>query len=103
MDDAHSVEAVHKQVRKYLYVFGSLLALTILTVAISYLRLPVAPAIVAALVVASFKSTLVGSFFMHLISERKVIYLLLIFTGIFFLGLMILPVAHLLDPGANVL
>lgn len=103
MDNTHNVEAVHDQVRKYFYVFGALLVLTLLTVAISYLRLPVVPAIIAAMVVASFKGSLVGSFFMHLISERKVIYLLLIFTAIFFLGLMILPVAHLLDPGANVL
>ncbi len=103
MDSTHSTEAIHQQVRKYLYVFGGLLILTILTVMISYLRLPVVPAIVAALIVASFKSSLVGSFFMHLISERKPIYWLLIFTGIFFLGLMLLPVAHLLDPGANVL
>ncbi len=101
MDDAHTVEAVHKQVRKYLYVFGALLTLTIVTVVISYLRLSIVPAIIAAMVVASFKSSLVGSFFMHLKSERKAIYVLLIFTAIFFLGLMVLPVAHLLDPGAN--
>ncbi len=103
MDNLQNVEAVHEHVRKYLYVFGALLVLTILTVVISYLRLPVVPAIIAAMIVASFKSSLVGSVFMHLLSERRAIYLLLIFTAIFFLGLMVLPVVHILDPGANVL
>ena len=35
MNDAHGGEAVREQVRKYLFVFGALLLLTIVTVSIS--------------------------------------------------------------------
>ena len=99
MTDNHSADAVRDQVRKYLFVFGALLILTIVTVSISYLRLAVVPAIIAALIVASVKGSLVASYFMHLISERKFIYFVLVLTGIFFIGLMTLPLIHHLDRG----
>jgi len=99
MTDAHGAEAVRQQVRKYLFVFGALLVLTLLTVSISYLHLSVVPAIVAAMIVASVKGSLVASYFMHLISERKFIYFILVLTGVFFIGLMLLPVIHHMDRG----
>ena len=99
MSDVHSGEAVRDQVRKYLFVFGALLVLTLVTVSISYLHLSVVPAIVAAMIVASVKGSLVASYFMHLISERKFIYFVLILTGVFFAGLMLLPVIHHFDRG----
>lgn len=99
MGDSHGAEAVREQVRKYYFVFGALLILTLVTVSISYLHLSVVPAIIAALIVASVKGTLVASYFMHLISERKFIYFILILTAVFFAGLMLLPVMHHLDRG----
>ena len=89
-DPAHdnSPEAVQKEIRKYLVVFVTLGVLTIITVAISYLDLPTWQAIALGLAVATVKGTLVAAFFMHLLSERKLIYAVLALT-VFFFGLMI--------------
>ena len=88
----HSVEEVKKSVRTYLVVFAALAALTVLTVAVSYLDLEPAAAVAVALVIASFKASLVAMFFMHLIDERRAIYWILILTVVFFVVLMFLPV-----------
>ena len=90
---------VRTHVRKYVMVFGSLMLLTIVTVAVSYLHLSMAPAIILALIIASIKATLVGAYFMHLISERRAIFALLILTAVFFIALMGLPLWHNGDPG----
>jgi caa(3)-type oxidase subunit IV len=93
-DDAHvhdghdnSPEAIRKEIRKYLMVFGMLAVLTIVTVAISRLHLPTHEAIALALAVALVKGTLVAAFFMHLISERKLVFAVLAFT-VFFFGML---------------
>ena len=80
-----------KHVRTYIIVFVALAALTVVTVAVSSLHLSTSAAIALALFIASIKGGLVASYFMHLISEKKLIYIVLIFTAIFFLGLMLLP------------
>jgi cytochrome c oxidase subunit 4 len=82
---------VDKHVRTYVLVFVSLLALTLITVAISYLHLPLGPAVALALVVALTKGSLVACFFMHLISERKLIFLVLAFTVFFFFFVLLGP------------
>ena len=83
----HSVEEIRKHVRVYMMVFGSLAVLTIVTVAVGYLELPILPALIAALFIACIKGGLVASYFMHLIDEKKLIYWLLIAT-VFFLFVM---------------
>jgi cytochrome c oxidase subunit 4 len=100
MSEAHTLEDVKQQVHRYILVFVALLALTIVTVTISYFHLSVAPAIIVALFVASIKGTLVASYFMHLITEKKLIFFVLILTAVFFLALMTLPVLHHTDRGA---
>lgn len=100
MDSAHPGD-IKKQVRGYKVVFVALMLLTIITVAISTLHLNVATAITIALIVAVIKASLVAGYFMHLISEKKVIYATLILTGIFFVALMFLPISHYLDPIAG--
>ena len=89
-DPAHdnSPEAVQKEVKKYLLVFGALAVLTVITVAISQFHLPTWQAVTLALLVATVKGSLVAAFFMHLISERKLIYAVLVLT-VFFFGVMI--------------
>jgi len=99
MSEAHSLEDIKNQVRRYITVFVALLTLTIITVTVSYFHLSVVPAIIVAMFIASIKGTLVASYFMHLISERKLIFFVLILTGTFFLALMTLPVAHHADRG----
>ncbi len=90
MSDSHHHD-IDKQVRIYIAVFVALMALTVVTVAISYLHLPVKESIILALIIASIKGALVAAFFMHLISERKIIYATLLLTVTFFVGLMALP------------
>ena len=89
-DPAHhnDPESIRKEIRKYLMVFGGLAVLTVITVAISRMHLPTGQAIALALVVATVKGSLVAAFFMHLISERKLIYAVLVLT-VFFFGVMI--------------
>ncbi|HLE32167.1 MAG TPA: cytochrome C oxidase subunit IV family protein [Bacteroidota bacterium] len=86
-----SPEAIKKHVRTYVIVFVSLMALTVITVAISYLHLDVTAAVIVAMFIATIKGSLVASYFMHLISEKKLIVLALILTAVFFIALMALP------------
>lgn len=88
-----SPEAVKKEMRKYWVVFGCLVVLTGITVGIARFQLPTWQAITLALVVASVKGSLVAAFFMHLISERKLIYAVLILT-VFFFGIMLWGPLH---------
>ena len=90
-------EEIKKHVRVYVSVFVALLALTIITVTISYLNLSVVPAIIVALVIASVKGSLVASYFMHLISEKKLIYAALTLSAVFFLMLIFLPLLAMSD------
>jgi cytochrome c oxidase subunit 4 len=88
---ASDADAIRKQTKVYIGVFLALMVGTILTVAVSYFHLPVAAAILVALVIASFKGSLVAAFFMHLSHERKVIYWVLLLTVAFFIALMFIP------------
>jgi len=93
----NSPEAVKKEIRKYLYVFYALAVLTGVTVWVSTFHLPIHTAVLIALVVAITKGSLVAAFFMHLISERKLIYAVLVLTVFFFAMLMWGPWHHRYD------
>lgn len=82
---------IDRHVRIYITVFVALMALTIITVGVSRLHLPLQVAVAVALLVAATKGTLVACYFMHLISEKKLIYAVLALTAIFFAALMALP------------
>ena len=87
----HSPNSIQRHVRIYVAVFSALGILTIATVTVSYLRLPVKLAILVALSIATVKSSLVASFFMHLNHERKIIFSILILAAFLFLTLLFLP------------
>ncbi len=90
---AHSPEEVSKHVKVYLAVFGALLVATVVTVALNYLHFDSKVLTIGiALLVAAVKATLVACYFMHLISEKKMIYIILGFTTFFFIGMMVLTV-----------
>jgi cytochrome c oxidase subunit 4 len=89
--DDHAAD-IDKHVRVYITVFVALMVLTIVTVAISRVHLAVPIAVTVALIVATIKGSLVACYFMHLISEKKVIYAVLALTVVFFIALMALPV-----------
>ena len=74
-------------VRSYLTVFGALLVLTVTTVGVSYLHLPTAPAVTLGLVIAAAKATLVVLFFMHLKSEKPMVFWPLALTMFLFVAL----------------
>ena len=91
MTSDHAAE-IDRHVRVYIIVFVALMALTIVTVAVSYLDLSTPMAIAVALFIATIKGSLVACYFMHLISEKKVIYAVLALTAFFFAALLALPV-----------
>jgi cytochrome c oxidase subunit IV len=98
MTSDHAVDAmtsdhaadIDRHVRIYITVFVALMVLTIVTVAVSRFHLPVPIAVTVALLVASIKGTLVACYFMHLISEKKLIYAVMGLTVVFFIVLMAL-------------
>jgi len=61
----------------YLKVFGALMVLTFVTVAISKVHLPRPQAIALGVFVALVKASLVGAIFMHLWGEAKLIHKML--------------------------
>jgi cytochrome c oxidase subunit IV len=73
---------VSVQVRGYLIVFGTLLLLTVATVAASYLDLAMGPTVALGLTIAAVKAALVAAFFMHLRHERALIYAALSLTAV---------------------
>lgn len=91
MTSDHAAD-IDKHVRVYIAVFVALMVLTIVTVAVSRVHLPVAQAVAVALLVATIKGSLVACYFMHLISEKKLILAVLVLTAVFFVALLALPV-----------
>jgi cytochrome c oxidase subunit 4 len=82
---------IDKHVRIYITVFVALMVLTIITVLIARVHLPIPIAISVAMLVAIIKGSLVACYFMHLISEKKLIYAVLALTLAFFVVLLALP------------
>jgi cytochrome c oxidase subunit 4 len=96
MTGDHAVD-IDKHVRVYITVFVALMVLTIVTVAVSRFHFPVPIAVSVALIVATIKGALVACYFMHLISEKKLIYAVLALTVVFFVALIALPVFTVSD------
>ena len=88
----HDPADIDRHVKVYITVFVALMILTIVTVAISRLHLSVPIAVTVALFVAIVKGSLVAGYFMHLVSEKKLILAVLALTVAFFFVLLALPV-----------
>jgi cytochrome c oxidase subunit IV len=86
-----SHDDIRAHVRTYMFVFGALMALTFITVVVSYLHLPVPAAVTVALIIAVIKGSLVALFFMHLSNEKRLIYAALVLTVAFFAFEMFVP------------
>ena len=91
MSSELSAEEIKHHVKVYVRVFIALAVLTLLTVGVSYLHLNIYLAVAVALLIATFKGSLVATFFMHLVSERKIILWILGFTVFFFFFLLLFP------------
>ena len=85
-------EDVREHIKLYYKIGAALLVLTVVTVGISYVDFAVPLTIFVALVIAATKGSLVASYFMHLIDERKSIYAALLLTAFFFLVLIFIPI-----------
>jgi cytochrome c oxidase subunit 4 len=84
--------------RGYWFVYFALLAGTVLTVWASFIHFGSHEINIAvALLIACVKAFLVAGYFMHLISEKKMIYSVLAFTAFFFVGLMFLTLWSMHD------
>ena len=100
MGDHSSPEAIKKSIRTYMIIFGALLVGTVLTVwaaTLEFNHTHPRVGITMALVIASVKSFLVAGYFMHLISEKRVIYATLATTAFFFVALMALTLWSMHD------
>ncbi|MFL6514631.1 MAG: cytochrome C oxidase subunit IV family protein [Chthoniobacterales bacterium] len=93
---AHNV-AAHRN--RYLIVGAILLFATGLTVALSYVDFGSRKLNIAvAMIVATFKVGLVAAIFMHLAAEKRLIYRVLLFTGLFVFALFWLTFLAWYDP-----
>jgi cytochrome c oxidase subunit 4 len=100
MSDQKSPSPRHEvhSTRGYWFVYFALLAGTILTVWASFIHFGSREINIAvALVIACVKAFLVAGYFMHLISEKRMIYSVLSFTAFFFVGLMFLTLWSMHD------
>jgi caa(3)-type oxidase subunit IV len=82
---------VKKTVRTYIMVGLALYVFTAITVAVNHIHLAVPLAITVALIIATFKSSMVATIFMHLSHEKKWIYGSLLLTVAFFIVLIFVP------------
>jgi cytochrome c oxidase subunit 4 len=73
--------------KAYIVVFGALLAMTALTVAVAYADVGRYGALLA-VAIAGFKATLVAIYFMHLRSSSRLLGLYAL-SGIFLLGILV--------------
>ena len=88
---------VQKSIRTYLMVGAALFVFTGITVGANRLQLAIPAAITVALLIATFKGSMVASVFMHLSHERQWIYGALLLTVVFFVALLFLPLLTHLD------
>jgi len=86
MSTSHS-----NSIKPYLIVFTALAILTATTVALSYAGLPHHKAILIAILISLTKCTLIASVFMHLRTERKGIWAILL-IALFFVAVLILAI-----------
>ena len=87
-----SVQELKQEVKKHLLIYGLLLFLTAINFTVSKLALLGEQTVFIVLSVAFVQGVLIAGYFMHLISEKKLILFVLAMTLIFFLGLLFLPV-----------
>lgn len=87
-----SADDVRRSVKLYLGVLFALAVLTCLTVYVAHWRFAsLVGAIAIAMVIASVKGSLVASVFMHLMHEKRVIFVILALTFFFLIFLLLWP------------
>lgn len=89
---SENLAELDRHVRVCIVIFVCLMVLTGITVGASYLEVSTPAAITIALCIAFTKGSMVMAYFMHLVSEKKLIYFSIILTACFFIFLITLPV-----------
>lgn len=102
MGEMTHAQDIQKHVRVYISVFVALGVLTIVTVGVGYLHLPILPALIIALTIAVAKGSLVALYFMHLVSEEKVIRWLVGMSLGLLLAMFVLLTIYYYDQGGGV-
>jgi cytochrome c oxidase subunit IV len=83
----------------YYIIFAALIALTLLTVGLSFLHLGEAMHLVVGLTIATTKAVLVILFFMHLLYSTRLSWVMFL-SGLFWLGiLLVLTLSDYLSRG----
>lgn len=91
MSQAHADSHSAHSIKPYLVVFGALMVLTVVTVAVSHIDMKHPWNLIVGITIAVIKASLVALYFMHLKGERMLIWGLLALTGFFALVLWLLP------------
>jgi FtsH-binding integral membrane protein len=93
------VRDIEKHIKGYLKIFVAQIVFAVAMVAVSFWNFSSAAAqVFATLLVAAFNGILVAGILMHLKEEKKTIWKVLIFTGIFFFVLFFLTYLARTDP-----
>lgn len=104
MSDLTHVEDVKKHVRIYITVFAALAVLTVVTVTVGYMELPILPALIVGLSIATIKGALVAGYFMHLITEERLIQSLVVLSlGLVLTMFALLTIYYFDQDGAELL
>ena len=90
--DTANAQAIKQEVKKHFLIYLALLYLTAINFILSKTHCWGSFTVGGILLIAAAQAALVACYFMHLISEKKLIVFILLLTFIFFLGLIFLPV-----------
>ena len=98
-----SAESIKKETKNYITIFIILAGLTLITASLKFVDFEMSTRIIIALSIAVLQGTLSVCYFMHLISEKKLVYSVLILTAVFFIALMTLTLTghHDIRTGAQ--
>ncbi len=83
-----SAHDIPSQIKIYKIVGAALILGTIITVMAANVHLGILLGIIVAIIIASVKGALVAGYFMHLFSERRLIYGVLALTAVFVVALI---------------
>ncbi len=81
---------IQKETKNYLVIFGGLLILTGVSLGVHFMHLPVQLSIVIIIGIALTQAAISAAYYMHLISEKKLIFFVLAMAASFFLAMILL-------------
>ena len=87
---------IQKEIKKHLVIYLLLLLLTAVNFFLSRMHLSAVQTLIGVLSIALLQGSLVACYFMHLMSEKKIIHFVLLLTIIFFGVLLSLPILQFL-------